>query len=275
MPIVLLTDFGMQDIYVGVMKGVISRIAPDVPVIDLTNAISPQNIRQAAFNLYSAVSYFPEGSVFVVVIDPGVGSRRRPIAVRAGGYVFVAPDNGVLSYALDRLGGFSEAVEILTDDALISRTFHGRDVFAPMAARLALGQPLADLGSPIETLVTLWTPPLHISETRIQGEVIHIDHFGNLITSIGECHWQAHGLTLRPVWGANLDTLQFDAVAASVKVRGQCIEGIQHTYADVAVGSMLALIGSSQFLEISVNQGSAAASMQAVIGDSVEINLGE
>ncbi len=275
MPVVLLTDFGLQDIYVGVMKGVISRMAPDVQVIDLTHAIQPQNIRQAAFNLYSAYAYFPEGSVFVVVVDPGVGSTRRPIAARAGPYTFVAPDNGVLTYTLEALGGFSEAVEIDSDETVISRTFHGRDVFAPTAARLASGLPLLQIGQAIDHLVMMPTPVLRITETCIQGEVIHIDHFGNLITSIGEFQHDDQHLMPGPVWGEHRHTVQFTASTAEVQIHGQRIMGIQRTYADQPAGVLMALIGSSRFLEISVNQGNAADVLRAGIGDLVEIKLGE
>src|SRR5664279_4495717 len=155
--IVLLTDFGTTDSYVGVMKGVMLGIAPDAQFVDLTHAIEPQNIRQAAFTLLNSYRFFPAGTIFLVVVDPGVGSERKPIAVCAGGsfaegYTFVAPDNGVLSYVLHELGD-AQAVELDNPAyhlAGISYTFHGRDIFAPAVAHLAAGIALDQLGSPLD-----------------------------------------------------------------------------------------------------------------------------
>ncbi|MEP7294036.1 MAG: SAM-dependent chlorinase/fluorinase, partial [Chloroflexota bacterium] len=186
--IALLTDFGTTDTYVGVMKGVMLGIAPDIQLVDLTHAIQPQNIRQAAFLLLNSYRFFPPETVFLVVVDPGVGSSRRALAVRAGQYTFVAPDNGVLSYVLDELSE-CQTVELTNPDYQLSgasNTFHGRDIFAPAAAHLAAGVPLDTLGAPVDPPVILPDPSLVVAGKHVIGEVLHIDHFGSAVTSIGQ-----------------------------------------------------------------------------------------
>jgi hypothetical protein len=270
-----MTDVGLQDIYVGVMKGVISQLAPQAALIDLTHAIHPQNIRQAAFKLRNAYRYFPAGSVFLVVVDPGVGSVRHPIAVQAGDYTFVAPDNGVLSYTLDSIGGFSQAVAIRVDTPPLSNTFHGRDIFAPAAGKLAAGAALEALGDSVSELVRLPVPILQLEPQRIVGEIVDIDHFGNLVTSIGELQHDDETLALTPVFGESRNTLRFRRVMSQVTLGETVIDGIQRTYADTPVDSLMTLVGSSGFLEISINQGNAAQFLHASIGDPVEIRVGE
>ncbi len=275
--IALLTDFGNDDIYVGVMKGVMRGIHPQADFIDITHTISPQHVREAAFNLANAYRYFPQGTVFLVVVDPGVGSLRRPIAVQAGGYRFVAPDNGVLSYTL----GFVDQVEAVALDnptyhlSNVSQTFHGRDIFAPVTAHLAGGVPLSAIGSPVTDLIALPTPTLEISPTVIQGEVLDIDRFGNLITSIGRLAWvDASRITLNPAFGRELFNVPIDIAQAEVWVNKQNVSAIQRSYSDVPRGELLGLLGSSGYLEISVNQGNAAQRLDASVGDSVELKLG-
>jgi S-adenosylmethionine hydrolase len=274
MPVVLMTDFGLQDIYAGVMKGVIGRLAPQATTIDLTHSIAPQNIRQAAFKLRNAYQYFPAGSIFLVVVDPGVGSTRRPVAVSAGEYLFVAPDNGVLSYVLEAIGGKSQAVEIRVDELRLSSTFHGRDVFAPAAAKLAVGAGFEMLGNSVSDLVMLPSPRLEIEQQRIIGEILDIDQFGNLITSIGEFNHNDDELELMPVFGTSRQRQRFDKERARICIRDTVVDAVQHTYADVEPSELLVLVGSSNFLEISINQGSAAQHLHASIGDAVEIMVG-
>ncbi|HBY95291.1 MAG TPA: hypothetical protein DEP84_15285, partial [Chloroflexi bacterium] len=187
--IVLTTDFGTADIYVGVMKGVIAGIAPTARVVDLTHEIRPQDVRHGAYSLSIAVPYFPPGTIFVTVVDPGVGSARRPVAIRTGGYIFVAPDNGVLSLVLREAP--ADAAVILAERRYqlpqISITFHGRDVFAPAGAHLAAGVPLEALGPALEPadLVMLPAPRRFHDEHGVwHGEILHIDHFGNMVTSL-------------------------------------------------------------------------------------------
>jgi S-adenosyl-L-methionine hydrolase (adenosine-forming) len=275
-PIALLTDFGTVDTYVGVMKGVILSICPDAPIIDLTHAIQPQNIRQAAFRLLNSYAYFPKGTIFVIVVDPGVGSARHPIAVEAKGYTFVAPDNGILSYVLLELGG---GQPVTLENAAyqlgsVSYSFHGRDIFAPAAAHLAKGVPLEDFGAQPERLVALNAPVLDAEDTAIRGEVLDVDHFGNVITSIGHLFWnRADQLTLRPRFGARNLVVTLPAATSTIQIAGQQVRGIKKTYSETARGDLLAMIGSSGYLEIAVNHGSAAERLRVSPDDRVDINI--
>lgn len=278
MVIALLTDFGLEDAYVGIMKGVMQRILPTAMFIDITHQIRPQQVRQAAFVLMNSYRYFPDGTVFLVVVDPGVGSTRRAIAVQGGGYTFIAPDNGVLSYTLMEMGDVL-SVEITDPDYMlpeISHSFHGRDIFAPAAAHVANGVGIEELGERVHEFVQLPLPGLWISDHSIRGEIVDIDRFGNLITSVGHLHWQTtDSLSLTPAFGDAVPTTSVDAARASVKVGSEHIQGIQTTFAGTAPGYTLAMVGSSGFLEIAVNQGSAASRLGAAVGDLVEVNLGE
>jgi S-adenosylmethionine hydrolase len=270
--IALLTDFGLTDAYVGVMKGVMLGLHPRAALVDLTHGVQPQNVRQAALTLMTAYRYFPAGTVFLVVVDPGVGSTRRPVAVQAGDYGFVAPDNGVLSYTLAQLEAV-RAVELETP-AGVSSTFHGRDIFAPAAARLARGDALGALGSPVGDLVQLPAPRLSVAPGTIRGEVVHIDHFGNVVTSIGRLERSTpQTLTLRPAFGGNVTPLTVDAVSAQISAGGVQVRGIHATYSEVEPGTLLALVGSSALLELGVNQGNAAARLGVRIGDTVEVTV--
>lgn len=253
--ITLMTDFGLTDPYVGVMKGVIFGITPVAVLVDLTHAIPPQDIRRAAFLLSTAVDYFPAGTVHVVVVDPGVGAERRPIAAKSSRAYFVAPDNGVLSMALARQP--AEAIVHLTNSDYwlpeVSTTFHGRDIFAPVAAHLARGTLLTDLGTPTDEIVRL--PALHPTyhpDGSISGQIQHIDRFGNCITNVPS------------------DTLNVDTPVI-VNVAGQSIQDISPTYASVEAGMLVSVTGSSGFLEIAVRNGNAAEQLGIDVGDTVLI----
>jgi hypothetical protein len=276
--IALLSDFGDRDTYAGVMKGVMLTIAPDVRLVDITHNVDPQHVRQGAFMLRNVFDYFPKGTVFLVVIDPGVGSMRRPVAVRAGDYAFVAPDNGVLSYVLDALGQY-EAVE-LTNPAYrlpyISRTFHGRDIFAPAAAHLAAGVSLSELGEPAGMIARMPKPELSVRERRVVGEVMHIDHFGNITTSIGYLFWDGEEmLGLRTAFGGEVISDQISAEQSTVLAHGELIYTIRASYSEALRGDLLALVGSSGYLEIAVNQGNAAERLDVAVGDRVEFEMGD
>jgi S-adenosyl-L-methionine hydrolase (adenosine-forming) len=276
--IALLTDFGVEDIYVGVMKGVIRSICPQAVIVDITHAIEPQHVRRAAFALLNSYRYFPAGTVFLVVVDPGVGGLRYPVAARAGDYTFVGPDNGVLSYTLSR---FDDSQPVILGNSMyqlaeVSSTFHGRDVFAPAAAHLAAGVSLEKLGEPLDRLTQLPQPMLAVSGRHITGEVLDIDRFGNITTSIGHLRQRApERLTLMPVFGEGDSPVPVSASDAVVKIGGQRISGIQASYSEVARGELLALVGSSAYLEIAINQGSAAARLDVSIGDRVELDTGD
>ena len=276
--IALLTDFGTEDIYVGVMKGVMREICPQATFIDITHQINPQNVRQAAFALKNALPYFPPQTVFLVVVDPGVGTRRRPIAARFGNYSFVAPDNGVLSYAFsaDDEVQFAELDRPDFWISNVSQTFHGRDIFAPVAAHLASGKSLDVVGTSLQQVFELPQPALDIDNRYIYGEVVHIDRFGNIITSIGRLRWSGGArVTLMPAFG-NLDhTISILSEDAQLQLSGETISTIKTTYSDAMRGDLLMLVGSSGYLEIAMNQGNAAERLDVVIGDRIEVQLGD
>jgi S-adenosylmethionine hydrolase len=258
--ITLTTDFGLADGYVGTMKGVILDIAPTATIVDISHEITPQDVRGAAYVLYAATPYFPQGTIHVVVVDPGVGSERRAIALRTPQATFVAPDNGVLSYVV--AGERVEEIAHLTNPRYhlspVSRTFHGRDIFAPAAAHLARGVRLAELGEPLREIITFPLPrPQVRPDGAIVGQVIHVDRFGNLITSIMSKDLADHSPLRKSV----------------VKIRGQSIRGIVNTYAEVTAGKLLALIGSEGYLEISVSGGSASQTLEAKAGDEVLLRV--
>ncbi len=276
--IALMTDFGLEDTYVGVMKAVILTVCRDAQIVDITHSIQPQNVREAAFALLNSHRYFPAGTVFCVVVDPGVGSARHPIAVRTEHSTFVAPDNGVLSYALAGLDKTYRAVKLENAKyyaAQVSNTFHGRDVFSPAAAHLA-ASPAAfdDLGEALLDIVTFATPQLSYARNRLVGEVMHIDHFGNIITSIGSFRWEGDDtLTLTPIWGEDIPTLQVNANQAHLTIHSHTAHGIAHAYHEVQPGTLMVHIDSNGFLEISANQDNAAARLDVQIGDKVMLRL--
>jgi S-adenosyl-L-methionine hydrolase (adenosine-forming) len=267
MPVIsLLTDFGESDAYVGIMKGVILSKAPDAGIVDISHRISPQDLVQAAYLISSAYRYFPKGTVHVVVVDPGVGSNRAIIALEVAGFFFLAPDNGVLTLILEKATA-ERAVKVENRRFFLenpSRTFHGRDIFAPVSAHLAMGGDIHELGPCIapSALVNLSIPkPLTEKTGELIGAVIDIDRFGNLITNIDE------GL---------IQTLcEKNRSNAMVYIGKHIISGLQVSYAGVSPGAMLAIIGSRGTLEISINRGSAKDYFSAAIGDYVTVSTDE
>ena len=229
--ITLLTDFGLLDPYAGIMKGVILDICPDAQIVDLTHEVIPYRILQAAFLLEQSWPYFPAGTIHVVVVDPGVGTARKPLLVEAGGHYFIGPDNGVFSMLKP-----AWVQEIVVTDPPASQTFHGRDVFAPAAARLALGQAVA---RPITDYVRLAVDA---------ATVLHIDRFGNVIT----------GLKARDFQGV-------------VAANGTLVQRRAATYADVPAGELFLIEGSSGHLEIALNQGSAAELLGVGVGSALHV----
>ncbi len=242
--VTLTTDFGLQDPYVGIMKGVILSICPAARLIDISHQVRAGSILQASGLIQEAYPFFPEGTVHVGVIDPGVGGERRPIILDAGGHIFVGPDNG-LFWPIIR--GRQEAVIIhLTNEkyflSKISHTFHGRDIFAPVAAHLSLGADPADMGRPINDPVEIEFPEPYQGGDVIFGEVVRVDRFGNLITSIGRA-------VLAPFLAGGQPV---------IRVGNLIIQGVHKTYSEVGKGEILALFGSSDRLEIAVNSGRAS-----------------
>ncbi|HVO65206.1 MAG TPA: SAM-dependent chlorinase/fluorinase [Syntrophales bacterium] len=239
--ITLLTDFGLQDNYVGVMKGVIARINPDLNIIDITHDIPPQNLDAANFCLMTAYPYFPSGTIHVAVVDPGVGTQRKAVAIELLTGFLVGPDNGIFTGVLDH-EKITMAVELTNPEYWLkpesSATFHGRDIFAPVGARLAAGTPLLKLGMEIDpvTLTRLDLPACTRSDDVITGYIQYIDRFGTLVTNIT---------------GTSVKDLQW-----SVTTGGQIIPGCK-TYGNTRPGGLLALEGGHGFIEIAVNGGSA------------------
>jgi len=254
----LLTDFGLQDGYAGVLKGVIWQIAPDAQVADITHNIAPQNILEGALLLGRAAPYFPPGTVHVAVVDPGVGTHRRPIAARLGEQYYVCPDNGLLTVLIERAAQLGETMQFVHLDRpqywlpKVSNVFHGRDIFAPVAAHLANGVTLQEVGSPIQNAVRLRLPRPKAFSGGWKGEVIQIDVFGNLCTNLEESLI------------ASLGDVQ-------IQIAGQTIPHLARTFGDGHPGDLVAMIDSSDRLSICVVNGSAARHLGASVGTPVTL----
>ncbi len=285
--ITLTTDFGTEDPYVGVMKGVILGIKPQASIVDLTHQVRPQDIPGAAFLLGTAYAFFPRGTIHVVVVDPGVGSSRRPLLLDTGTAWFVAPDDGVLSYVL-RDGGIrtSEAVPFascsvalpagwqahsLTNAAYwrhpVSHTFHGRDIFAPVAAHLSLGVAAEELGEPTDRVTCLSIAEASEEGGVLTGQVIHVDRFGNLVTNIPGSRVEGQG-TRGEEQGSRVE----------VEVAGHRIRGLASSYAEApeealegTMTRVLAIVGSHGYLEVSVRNGNAADTLGIDLGATVRV----
>ena len=261
--IALLTDFGLADPYVAAMKGVILSVTPRVSIVDITHEVRPQAVEQGAFLLEMALPYFPPGTVFVAVVDPGVGTARRPLALAGPGGLFVGPDNGLLSPALPEktreavVGETTAAVPlpsgyravVLADERFfrhpVSATFHGRDIFSPVAAHLATGVAIDELGPATDWLLAL--PPFRArrqEDGSLLGRVVHIDRFGNLVTDVRRADIPGQRLT--------------------VEVAGRRIPGLARTYAEAR--GLCAIIGSAGYLEIALPNGSAQRELGVEIG---------
>jgi S-adenosyl-L-methionine hydrolase (adenosine-forming) len=254
--ITLTTDFGTRDSYVAEMKGVILGLAPTVRLIDVSHEVEPQQITEGALAVEAAASWFPAGTIHLAVVDPGVGTARRGLVITARGHVFVGPDNGVFTPLLTEADW--QAFE-LTEPQFrlprVSQTFHGRDVFAPAAAHVALGVPPSRFGRPVTDPVRLGWAQAHRVAGGVAGRVIHVDRFGNLITSIG---------------AGEVQTLTAGGTAA-VRVGGRALP-LVGTYAELPPAGAGALVGSRQRLEIAVRDGSAAVSLRARVGMPVVLS---
>ena len=277
--ITLTSDFGWRDGFVAAMKGVILGINPNVTFVDITHDIPPQNIAHGAFVLGTTCGYFPRGSIHLAVVDPGVGSARRPILLVTPESSYIAPDNGLLTYVLmayqARLNPLS--AETIEEDAVfrpmrvrlpegcsayvldrdeywlkpVSNTFHGRDIFAPVAAHLSNGVASDALGTPVEEIVCLNVPVPSEEGNVITGRVIHVDHFGNLVSNI----------RLGDTIGSSVE----------VEVKGRRIQGLSESFAGAA--GLLAIVGSHGYLEIAVSNGNAADFLGATVGTSLRVRL--
>ena len=259
----LTTDFGLTDEYVGVMKGVILRGAPQLRIVDLCHHIEPQNVLQAALLLSENFHYFPDNTLHVVVVDPGVGTQRKIILAKACNHLFLAPDNGVLSFILAR--DDNATIRQVVNRSLflspLSNTFHGRDIFAPVAGALGSGLTAAKIGPEIavdEIRRISWPAPnLAPDGVTLAGTIIGSDHFGNLLTNIHQ----------RDIQG-----LQAGATALSVHIGGCRIDGLASSYGQQPAGAMVALIGSRGYLEIALSGGNARQHLAAANGQSVAVS---
>jgi S-adenosylmethionine hydrolase len=254
----LTTDFGIRNGFVGVLKGVIYKIAPDVKIVDISHMISAQDIHEGAFALWRAYSFFPNDTVHVFVVDPGVGTQRRPLAARIGGHFFVGPDNGLLTPILEEAERDHAKMEFVELDnpkfflPKVSRTFHGRDIFSPVAAYLANGVAIRDVGTPFDDPVRMkMTHP----EKILNGFIAHvtvIDIFGNITTDL-------------PVSAVQ------DSIEIRFRVRGAEVNGLVESYGHRSVGDLVAVVDSEDFIEIAMVNGNAAQKLGAQVGDVVDV----
>jgi len=256
--IALITDLGLRDPYVAEMKAVILKICPAVTIVDVTHQIEKFNIRMGAYTLAAASPYFPKGTIHVVVVDPGVGTRREAILIQTRQGCFIGPDNGVLALATE-FQGIGHVYKITNPKLMlpkISNTFHGRDVFAPAAAHLAKGTPPSEFGPEIHKIVTPKFAETTKRKNTLTGEVIHVDDFGNIVTNF-------KGKELESVGLKTMVNLKLKNTKLTLKL---C-----KAYAEVEKQKPLAIIGSHNFLEISINQGNAAEAFKTKVGDKITL----
>jgi S-adenosyl-L-methionine hydrolase (adenosine-forming) len=259
--ITLTTDFGLRSGFAGVMQGVIYSIAPQARIVDITHFISPQDIREGAYTIARAVPFFQKGTVHVYVVDPGVGTMRRPLAVRLGDHFFVGPDNGLLTLLIEDAEQTRLPIEFIHLDRpqfwlpKISRTFHGRDIFSPVAAHIANGIPLDNLGTPFSDPVRLDLPHPQQTETGWIAHVTSVDTFGNLTTDLP--------ISLVP-----------DPNKVLFRVGDAEVHGITDSYGHKQPGELIAVIDSEEFIEIALVNGDAAHLLDAKAGDAVEVIFG-
>ena len=265
MLVTLLTDFGLDDDFVGVCHGVIKRIAPETAVIDITHGVRPQAVLEGALTLANALPYMPVG-IHVAVVDPEVGSERRPLALRGGdGRIYVGPDNGLLVPAAERLGGVAAAHELANRSLWlerVSRTFHARDVFSPVAAHLAAGTPLADVGPAVEpdSLTRLALPEPEVGAWSVRGRCITVDRFGNVQLNVRAAHLEEAGIATGARVEVALATERYYAVVAE-------------TFADVGPGEIVVYEDAYENVSVAIARGSAAETFSISPGDDVTLRL--
>ena len=256
-PIVLLTDFGLRDHYVGTLKGVILSIHPKAVIIDLSHGIEPQNIAQAAILLEAAYSFFPEGSIFVCVVDPGVGTKRKALCVKTARHYFIGPDNGILSLALNH-SGKGMAIRSIENSKFFlkgvpSSTFHGRDIFSPAAAHLVRKNIFNQIGPKISKIHSLNLPRIKKSKVKLEGEILYFDHFGNAITNIHKQDGSSEFWKKAKVWAKDIE-----------------LGKLRSTYG-VGSQTLVAVLNSSSQLEIAMPGGSAREEASLEVGDAITV----
>jgi S-adenosyl-L-methionine hydrolase (adenosine-forming) len=254
----LTTDFGLSDHYVGVMKGVILSICPTARIVDISHQASPFDVIEGAYLIAQAYRYFPKKTVHIVVVDPGVGTARRPILMEAAGQYFIAPDNGALAMIFSRE---KHKIRLISNDRYfrkpVSPTFHGRDIFAPVAAHLAAGTPPTRMGKPIDDyLRPAFEKPRQSGKRTWVGTILKIDHFGNIVTNFHTADFP------------DLERRDF-----SLSIGGIETSALVRTYAEAGPGELCVIVGSSGYLEVSMNQASAAAKIGCQSGASAELTV--
>lgn len=259
MPIItILTDFGSKNGFTGVLKGVIWKIAPDTHIADITHEITPQNIMEGAIALWRAAAFFPAGTIHVAVVDPGVGTARRPIAAQIGDQYFVGPDNGIFTPIMEQAESKGQGVKVfhLVNPEYwlpeVSHTFHGRDIFAPVAAHLAAGVLIEKMGTPVKDPIRLVMPQPVRTDRGWQGQVVLIDIFGNIATNLS-------------------GDLIKNKPNVLIHIGGERIQGLVKSYGERTPGDVVALVDSENFLEVAVVNGNGAQKIEATIGDPVEL----
>jgi S-adenosyl-L-methionine hydrolase (adenosine-forming) len=256
----LTTDFGIRDGFVGVLKGVIYQIAPDVKIVDISHTIAPQDIHEGAFTLWRAYSFFPRNTVHVYVVDPGVGTQRRLLAARLGDHYFVGPDNGLLTPIIEDAERNNLPIEYVQLDQprywlpKISNTFHGRDIFSPIAAHISHGVALSDVGTHIPDPVRIVLPRVEKTSDGFKAQVTMIDIFGNITTNLP----------------ASALLGQTDIL---FRLRGAEVKGISASYGHKLAGELVAVVDSEDYIEIAVVNGNAAQKLGAQVGDVVDVIL--
>jgi S-adenosylmethionine hydrolase len=261
--ITFLSDYGLEDEFVGVCRGVIKRFAPDVQILDIAHGIPPQDVSAGATVLAQAVRYMPP-AVHLAIVDPGVGTPRRAVVISTNeGPLLIGPDNGVLSLAVEALGGATRAIAITNQSLFLeapSRTFHGRDIFAPVAARLALGMELEDVGQevPIDGLIRINMPAARVDDDHVHSRVVQIDHFGNLALNFGRSELEGIGILL----GDEIE----------VRIGGRSFKApYSQAFSEVKKGGLILLEDSHRHLMLAVNMGNARETLEARRGDPVII----
>ena len=262
--VTLTTDFGLADHFVGVLKGVILNINPEVQIVDVSHSVNSYDIFDAAFTLAQSYRYFPSDTIHLVVVDPGVGAARRPILARTMNYKFVAPDNGVLSLIYEREGEALEVRHVTADHYFlnpVSNTFHGRDIFAPIVGWLSKGVELDKFGDPITDYAKFTPPrPKKVSDTLMKGVVLKVDKFGNIITNLSP-------EDIPQLFSENPPPFK-------IIVNQQEISRLNLAYSMGKPSEVFAIVGSSGFLEICTNRGSAAKTLNVARGAEIGVMLG-
>jgi S-adenosylmethionine hydrolase len=254
--ITLTTDFGTKDGYAGAVKGVILSLNPEVQIVEISPEVPAADILAGAFCLYNACQFYPENTIHLAVVDPGVGGFRKPVLIKTERHIYLGPDNGIFDLMV-RTERVKKIIHLTNSNYFLrelSATFHGRDVFAPVAAYLSLGVKPDEFGVQIKKINKLSFPLLTKSAKKIVGEIIHIDNFGNLVSNVTRSELK-------------------QAKESKIKIKNRVIPKISTTFSDVKSGEIVAYLGSSNFLEVGVNLGNAARTLRAKVGDKIEIQL--